>query len=967
MAEPAVLLISPGILRWTDRDFGMPHLVALGGYLREQTGVRVELIDLNYEPGDHRDLARKLDELGPFLLIGVSAYSSFDYRRVMALGRFLADLYPQVPRVAGGYHASALPTDLVFEGSPYDAVVVGEGERPVAAMVRSLLGGGRIERPIWGQDLEPELDRLPPYAWDLLRRYWPRATQLGRKLQIYLSRGCPYHCTFCMERAKTGYNWRAFSPERALDELSRLARFTDLGQWVVNVADPLFGFRRGWRREVLEGVARRGLLPRQFWTLTRSDDLDDEDVRLLADARFSIGIGLESGSPTMLAIMRKVGRPERYLDAILRLRRLSDARGLSWAVNVIVGHPGETPETMAETRAFLGELFGGGALRGWLSVDPFRLYPGAQVHEQMADWEARFGTRFYHKTWWKSWYDSAFLAEHTDPSASLDFEGRVRFQYDAYPPLLEDIQRRFVGQGRDVDRVLAASLSEQVSLMRPERRDALLARARDTRARAAEPPELRLPVGLNVRDARVRRREEAVRRLLDIGALDDVAVIEALLQVAPERFMDEAEAGALLADALPLPASEGALSAGPNLSVLARGLSALAPQPGERAADLVAGSGYVAALLAELVGPEGRVDLFCPAGQEAKIQHDLQRWPQATVHPSSGVAWLRVAGAWDAVWVGACVPRAPASLSGLLTENGRAFLGIGPRFRPHDLSLLTREGETLREQRLGRARLPVLAGRDGWVPARALAAPASVTLERWPAPALAFHVLAHLDLGKDAANLYDPRLPSRPWVAPLRAAWEAAPGRLSLHALALRPREIGRLLQILADPPAPLADLPGRDLCAAFAAGVQAESARFLAGWQEEIAPATAEALLAPLTHLRDLLWSHQTAPPPRLRVLDCPALGFAGRGTREGGTQVVAISLAAGVEHALQQALHELMHVITDPHVPGEGPRDTRQGSEGFARHAALERVAVAATEAFLRQRAPEHVAGFERWVAMS
>ncbi len=947
MREPCVLLISPGVLRWTDRDFGMPHLVALGGYLRQQTGVRVELLDLNYEGGDHRDLQRKLDEIAPFLLLGVSAYSSFDYRRVMALGRFLADLYPQVPRIAGGYHASALPGDLVFPGSPFDAVVQGEGERPVAEMVRTLLGGGRLERSVWTQDLEPELDRLPPYAWELLDRYWPRATELGRKLQIYLSRGCPYHCTFCMERAKSGYAWRAFSPERALDELSRLARFTDLSRWVINVADPLFGFRRGWRREVLDGIARRGLLPRQYWTLTRSDDLDETDVGLLARARFSIGVGLESGSPTMLRVMQKVGKPERYLDAILRLARLSDAGGLNWAVNVILGHPGETPETLRETRDFLGELFAGERTRGWLSVDPFRLYPGAQVHEQIEDWERTHGARFHHRTWWRSWYDGGFLAEHVDPSASLDFEGRVRFMYQHYPPLVADIARRFVGQGRDIDSVYAASLAEQQSMLRPERAEELIARGRAALASPASGlaeggPELRVPIGLHVRDPWVRRREEAVRRLLDRGALDDEAVIEALLQVGPERFMDEVEAGQLLTDRLAPPEPEGALGPGLGISLLARGLQALAPQPGEHAADLCAGSGYVGALLEALVGPEGRVDRF---------------------GPEAGAARLRPEGRWDALWIGAALPRVPASLLPRLKEGGRAFLGVGPRFRPQDLLLLRREGEALTERALGRARLPVLGGLDGWVPAPSAARRGGIRLERWPAPALAYHVLAHLDLGRDAANLHDPRLPARPWVEALRAAWEGAPGRLTLHALVLRHREPAMLLDSLANPPAPLNDPGGRALCAAMADAVRAELPGFGAGWRVD-AGAEAGALVERISRLHGLLWSHQASAPPPLLLLDCPALGRAGRGSRETGTQIVAFSLDAGMEHATQQILHELMHGVTDPHVPGDGPRDTRLGSPGWSRHAELERVALTATDAFLRARAPELVSSFERWL---
>ena len=54
--------------------------------------------------------------------------------------------------------------------------------------------------------------------------------------------------------------------------------------------------------------------------------------------RASIGIGLESGSPTMLAQMQKGNTPERYLGAVRRLARLSHDHGLTWAVNVIVGH-----------------------------------------------------------------------------------------------------------------------------------------------------------------------------------------------------------------------------------------------------------------------------------------------------------------------------------------------------------------------------------------------------------------------------------------------------------------------------------------------------------------------------------------------------------------------------------------------------------------------------------------------------
>ncbi len=967
---PAVLLVSPGILRWTDQDFGLPHLVSIGGYLERELAVRVEILDLGYEGGDHASLARTIASLGPFVLIGLSCYSSFDYRRVLSVARFLKALDPSVPLVGGGYHASALPGDLVFPGSPFDAVVVGEGERPIAEMLRSLLGGGRIERQIYGSDLVMELDTLPPYRWDLLRRYWPRAHDLGRKFQIYLSRGCPYHCAFCMERAKSGYRWRAYSSERALDELRRLARVTDLGRWVVNVADPLFGFNRRWRREVLEGVIREGLLPRQYWTLTRSDDLDDTDVSLLARARFSIGIGLESGSPRMLKIMQKGNEPVAYLDAMLGLAERSRKHGLSWAANVIVGHPGETPESLRETRAFLERLYlAAPDTCGWLSIDPFRLYPGADIHVDLRGYEARHGARFFHPAWWKRWYDGPFYAQHLDPGTELDFEARVRFMYDAYGPFVTEVQRRFRGQGRSVDRVFERSLDEQREGLSERARDRMIAAGR--RALAAlegsdgttggGAPELALsrPLGLQIRNPWVRRREEAVRRLLEAGVLRTERVVEALLEVAPERWIPFDDAEAVLQDRPRPPAVEGALSWSPSLTVLGMGLEALGLGLGDRVAILGVRGGYVAAVMQELVGESGEA-------AELPAIRDL-------------------AGVYEAVWFGAALPRAPRWLRERLRRGGRAVVALGPRFRAQDLVVLTRELETesadtsaihplihtppeLAVRTLARVTLPVFGGPGGWVPAPPPAAEfPALSFERWPAPALAFRVFAHVDLGEDAASLYDPKLPVRPWAEGLAAAWRAAPGRLALVALAMRDRTVDALVAALrSDVPTALADPAGRALITLFSTALL--DLHPVEGGVVPSASPPHASLPKDLAHLRALLWEAQPTPPPPIVVLDCPALGTRGRAVAWAGLRRVAVSFDTSVEHVLMQVLHEEMHVLTDPHVlAGRSldARDTRAGSDGHALHLELEEVAIAATDALIRAKAPGWHGAFTQWCA--
>ncbi|MDG1482557.1 MAG: radical SAM protein, partial [Myxococcota bacterium] len=693
---PAVLLISPGILKWTDMDFGLPHLVSMGGYLRHHTGVRVELLDLNYEGGDHSTLLKTVESLGPHLLIGVSCYSSFDYMRVMALARFIKDHLPDVPLVTGGYHASALPEDVVFDGSPFDAVVLGEGEIPMRQIVETLLGGGVLTKQRYGPALIQDLDTLPPYDWSLLDRYWPRAHALGRKFQIYLSRGCPYHCTFCMERSKSGYSWRSYSAGRAVEELERLSARTDLSRWVINIADPLFGFQRAWRREVLAGIIDKGLLPRQYWTLTRSDDLNEEDISLLARARFSIGIGLESGSPTMLAQMQKGNTATRYLGAVRQLARLSHDHGLTWAVNVIVGHPGETPQTLQETAAFVSELFQStDTTRGWLSVDPFRLYPGSAVHQQRADWSAKYGAKFYAPEWWKSWYDLGFHAQHLDAGRDMPFETRVRAMHATYRPLLLDIADRFVGQDRSVDAVYRNSIRQQAEALSDSRLQHTLAQAGRSHRRVD--PQLRIPLGMNLKDPWIRRREMAVRRLLARGVLRSADLIAALLRVAPERMMGPDEAGAVLEGATPPVLAEGLLPVSLGIDVLATGLEALEPEPGQVVADLTGRSAYVGALLSRLVGPSGRVIVNQPLPEDPATTTALEALGNVTVRCVPQDALLNLPEPVDRIWIGAALPRRPA-LAPMLKPEGRAVVAIGPRFRRQDLVTLRVEaGQTIEQ------------------------------------------------------------------------------------------------------------------------------------------------------------------------------------------------------------------------------------------------------------------------------
>ncbi len=104
-------------------------------------------------------------------------------------------------------------------------------------------------------------------------------------------------------------------------------------------------------------------------------------------------------------------------------------------------------------------------------------------------------------------------------------------------------------------------------------------------------------------------------------------------------------------------------------------LDAARPQRGEHVVHVGAGTGYYTAILAELVGPGGRVTAveFDP-GLAARAQANLKPWPQVSVHQGDGCTFPFDLADVIYVCAGATHP-APAWLDGL-REGGRLVVPL---------------------------------------------------------------------------------------------------------------------------------------------------------------------------------------------------------------------------------------------------------------------------------------------------
>jgi protein-L-isoaspartate(D-aspartate) O-methyltransferase len=600
-----VLLLWPGGLFGGGANFGVPQLLSIARVLEARADAIVDVIDLDMEralgPFDPSRLARE-----NYDVVGISCYSSFDYLKVMALGELVRSTLPRAWLVTGGYHPSARPGDFTREGSPFDYVVVGDGELAMARLIQALAAGKRPLGRVLGPEANADPSECIPYRWELLEKYRATAHHVASQAEIYLSRGCPYDCAFCMERAKRDTSWRAITPEEAVEELHRFDRFLDLSNWTLFIADALFGMKRAWRRQFLEQLARRPIRAIRTWLLIRIDLLEREDVALMARANVSPGFGLESGDTRQLRRIRKTGQLEGYLDKMLEIADWCRADDVPFGANVIVGHPGETEETLRTSAAYFRKLFlDDRGTHGFLSVDPFRLYPGSPIDEDLDGWRERTGFRPHRYPWWHDG-DQDFLAEWVDPSDSLDFVTAERLTRELIHPVVREIPSNFRHQGRAREYFMRA-IRDQVALTRP--------------SRALRTAALRhLWSGLMSPRRRVDEVRERIRTDLDLAQVARDARAEtlstlpeaspplarALLEVPRERFvpLEEMQHSA---DDVAVPLRPDSLATVSALHAYVAAFSLVDLREGDHLVDLGAGTGYGAALAARVVGTGGSV------------------------------------------------------------------------------------------------------------------------------------------------------------------------------------------------------------------------------------------------------------------------------------------------------------------------------------------------------------------------
>ncbi len=174
------------------------------------------------------------------------------------------------------------------------------------------------------------------------------------------------------------------------------------------------------------------------------------------------------------------------------------------------------------------------------------------------------------------------------------------------------------------------------------------------------------------------RHEERRRRMVDeqlkARAITDPRVLEVMGRVPRHRFVPEDLRELAYADNA-LPIAEGQTISQPYIVALMTQLAR--PGPTDRALDIGTGSGYQAAVLAELVQSVHSIEIHRALADAARARLKELGYENVTVRHGDGYRGWPEHAPFDAIIVAAAASRIPPALLEQLAVGGRLVLPVG--------------------------------------------------------------------------------------------------------------------------------------------------------------------------------------------------------------------------------------------------------------------------------------------------
>lgn len=207
------------------------------------------------------------------------------------------------------------------------------------------------------------------------------------------------------------------------------------------------------------------------------------------------------------------------------------------------------------------------------------------------------------------------------------------------------------------------------------------------------------------------RNQMVEEQLLERG-IEDEAVIKAFKNVKREKFMLEKNKESAYED------GAQSIEAGQTISqpyIVARMLQALSLKKDDKVLEIGTGSGYAAALLAEITKEVYTIERIEKLAVKAKAVLKNLDYKNVKVKIGDGSLGLKENSPYDAILVSAAAPYVPEKLLEQLAVKGRLVIPIGKRREIQQLKLIFKKSNNkIKEENLEYVRFVPLLGEDSW-------------------------------------------------------------------------------------------------------------------------------------------------------------------------------------------------------------------------------------------------------------
>jgi p-methyltransferase len=274
--------------------------------------------------------------------------------------KFVRERSPESRIVVGGplidnlaYYLEEADFRLILEDIGGDIYVQQkQGEQTLANLLLALRQGNDLSKVRncyikWqGQFVfnGPEAEfSLSPIDWAGFR-----GKDLGSTLQTRTALSCPFRCTFCDYPVRAG-KWVPQEITSVEKELRQIQERSNVRNVVF--IDDTFNVPADRFKEILRMMIRNEFTFR-WYSYLRCNIMDEELCDLMARSNCGgVFLGIESGDPDVLKIMKKVATPEQYLRGM----KFLGSAGIMTFASLIIGFPGETQRTVQNTIELLQE------------------------------------------------------------------------------------------------------------------------------------------------------------------------------------------------------------------------------------------------------------------------------------------------------------------------------------------------------------------------------------------------------------------------------------------------------------------------------------------------------------------------------------------------------------------------------------------------------------------------------------